>query len=57
MTTATAATAAKPDIHCLKCKKRTASTAVAQVTMKNGRPAVNALCADCGGKKFRIGKL
>ena len=45
------------EIFCVKCKSKTESTAVEPVTMKNGRPATQALCAVCGTKKFRIGKL
>ena len=45
-------------IHCLKCGARTASRDVeATATDKQGRPAVKAICVDCGGKKFRLGKL
>jgi hypothetical protein len=28
-----------------------------QVTMKNGRPAIQGTCPDCGTKIFKIGKL
>ena len=28
-----------------------------QVTMKNGRPAIQGVCPDCGTKIFKIGKL
>jgi hypothetical protein len=27
------------------------------VTMKNGRPAIQGTCPDCGTKIFKIGKL
>jgi hypothetical protein len=30
---------------------------VKQVTMKNGRPAIQGVCPDCGTKIFKIGKL
>ena len=42
-------------IYCVKCRKKTESQNVEQVTMKNGRPAIQADCRDCGTKKFRIG--
>lgn len=42
-------------IYCLKCKSKTASRDVQGVTTKNGRPATQAICVDCGRKKFRIG--
>ena len=45
------------EIFCVKCKSKTESTEVEAVTMKNGRQATQALCAVCGTKKFRIGKL
>ena len=42
-------------IYCVKCRKKTESRNVVQVTMKNGRPATRGECQDCGTKKFRIG--
>ena len=42
-------------IYCVKCRKKTESRNVEQVTMKNGRPAKRADCQDCGTRKFRIG--
>ena len=42
-------------IYCVKCRKKTGSQNVKQVTMKNGRPATRADCHDCGTRKFRIG--
>ena len=44
-------------IFCVKCKDKTASKDVTAVTMKNGRPATQAICDICGTKKFRIGTL
>ncbi len=44
-------------IFCVKCRSKTDSRDVQGVTMKNGRPATQAICADCGTKKFRIGAL
>ena len=35
-------------IYCVKCRKKTESQNVEQVTMKNGRPATRADCQDCG---------
>ena len=51
------AAAAATDIHCFKCKTKTASLELTAVVMSNGRDAVRAVCAVCGGKKFRIGKM
>ena len=42
-------------IYCVKCKAKTDSRDVVGVTMKNGRPATQAICVVCGTKKFRIG--
>ena len=42
-------------IYCLKCKTRTRTTNLEQVTLKNGRPAATGLCVVCGKKKFRMG--
>ena len=45
------------NIFCVKCKVKTDSRDVQGVTMKNGRAAVQAVCVDCGTKKFQIGAL
>ena len=42
-------------IYCLKCRARTETTELEEVTLKNGRPASTGLCAVCGKKKFRMG--
>ena len=42
-------------IYCVKCKSKTDSQDVQGVTMKNGRPATQAICTVCGTKNFRIG--
>ena len=44
-------------IYCMKCKAKTETTNVEQVTLKNGRPAATGLCAVCGRKKFRMGSV
>ena len=44
-------------IYCFKCREKTGSDRVEQVVMKNGRDAVVSVCAACGTKKFRIGKI
>ncbi len=44
-------------MYCFKCRKKTESDGVEEVEMKNGRDAVVSVCAACGTKKFRIGKL
>ena len=58
MTTETKPTPAhKTDIFCVKCKTKTPSDEIHPTTMKNGRPATAAICAQCGTKKFRIGSV
>ena len=43
------------EIYCLKCRAKTGSRDVEQVTLKNGRPALRAVCPACGTGKSRIG--
>ncbi len=43
------------EIYCLKCRAKTGSRDVEQVILKNGRPALRAVCAVCGTVKSRIG--
>lgn len=38
MTTAAAEGTQQPEIYCVKCKAKTVSRDIEQVTMKNGRP-------------------
>ena len=42
-------------IYCVKCRVKTENVDAEGVTMKNGRGATRATCADCGTKKFRTG--
>lgn len=46
-----------PTLYCVKCraKKDVADDQVERVTMKNGKPAMKAVCPDCGTKMFKIG--
>ena len=44
-------------IYCLKCRSKTGSNGVQEVRLKNGREAATAVCAVCGTKKFRMGKV
>lgn len=50
-------TTATQQIYCVKCKAKTDSRDIQAVTMKNGRPAAQAICVECGTKKFRIGAI
>ena len=43
------------EIYCLKCRAKTGSRDIEQVTLKNGRPALRAVCTVCGTGKYRIG--
>ena len=42
-------------VYCFKCKNKTDSKDMENITMKNGRPATTAKCVVCDTKKFRIG--
>ncbi len=43
--------------YCMKCRKKMEIKNPEQVMLKNGRPATQGICSDCGTKVFRIGKL
>jgi hypothetical protein len=43
------------EAYCVKCKAKKEIAKPTEVTMKNGRPAVQGVCPDCGTKLFRIG--
>jgi hypothetical protein len=42
--------------YCVKCRSKKEIKDAKQVTMKNGRPATEGACPDCGTKIFKIGK-
>jgi len=42
--------------YCMKCRKKVEIRSPRQITLKNGRPAVQGVCPSCGTKVFRIGK-
>jgi hypothetical protein len=44
-----------PEAYCVKCKSKREIKNPAQITMKNGRPAVQGECPVCGTKLFKIG--
>jgi hypothetical protein len=44
-----------PEAYCVKCKAKKEIKEPTQVTMKNGRPAVQGVCPDCSTKLFKIG--
>lgn len=44
------------EAYCVKCRASREIKNPAQVTLKNGRPATQGTCPQCGTKIFRIGK-
>jgi DNA-directed RNA polymerase subunit RPC12/RpoP len=42
--------------YCVKCRAKKEIKDAKEVTMKNGRPATEGVCPDCGTKIFKIGK-
>jgi hypothetical protein len=40
--------------YCLKCRSKKDITNSTDITMKNGRPAKQGICGDCGTKVFRV---
>lgn len=42
--------------YCLKCRTQREMKEPKQITMKNGKPATEGKCPECGTRMFRIGK-
>jgi RNase P subunit RPR2 len=42
--------------YCLKCRAKREMRNPQRVTLKNGRPATNGTCPNCGTPMYRIGK-
>ena len=42
--------------YCVTCRASREINNPRQITMKNGRPATEGTCPNCGTKMFRIGK-
>ena len=42
--------------YCMKCQAKKEIKDPQEITMKNGRPATQGVCPDCGTKIFKIGK-
>lgn len=40
--------------YCVKCKDKKEMQAAKEVTMKNGRPAMQGTCGDCGTGMYKI---
>jgi NAD-dependent SIR2 family protein deacetylase len=43
------------EAYCVKDKKKVEVQNPQKITMKNGKPAIQGTCPECGGKVFRIG--
>jgi DNA-directed RNA polymerase subunit RPC12/RpoP len=41
--------------YCVKCRAKREIKDAKNITMKNGKPAVQGLCPECGTKIFKIG--
>ena len=44
------------EAYCVKCKAKQMMKEATEITMKNGKPAVQGICPVCGTKMFKIGK-
>ena len=42
------------EAYCVKCREKREMKNAEEVTMKNGRPAMQGTCAVCGTKLFRM---
>jgi len=42
------------EAYCVKCREKREMKDAKQVTMKNGRPALEGICPECGTKLFRL---
>ncbi len=43
------------DGYCVKCRAKRDIKDAKNITMKNGKPAVQGVCPECGTKIFKIG--
>ncbi len=46
-----------PEVTASRSRKKVEIKDAQQITMKNGRPAIQGTCPDCGTKIFKIGKM
>lgn len=44
------------EAYCLKCRVKREMQNPTPITMKNGKPATEGKCPECGTKMFKIGK-
>jgi len=47
-------TMAEETAYCVKCRKKSPIKNAQEVKMKNGRPAIKGVCADCGVGVYKI---
>jgi hypothetical protein len=52
---AKATTASTATGYCMKCKTQRQIKDAKPITMKNGRPATEGTCPECGTRMFKIG--
>lgn len=45
------------EAYCVKCKAKKEMKDPKEIVMKNGRPATQGVCPDCGTKMFKIGSM
>lgn len=45
---------AEEQAYCVKCRKKTPMKDTQTTQMKNGRPAVKGVCAECGTGVYKI---
>ncbi len=43
------------EAYCLKCRTKREMQDAKPITMKNGKPATQGVCPECGTKMFKIG--
>jgi len=43
------------EAYCVKCRKKVEMKDAQKITMKNGKPAMQGVCPNCGTKVFKIG--
>ena len=44
------------EAYCFKCRSKKEIKTPQPVTLKNGRPATQGTCSQCGTKVYRIGR-
>ena len=44
------------EAYCLKCRTKREMKGPKPITMKNGKPATEGTCPECGTRMFKIGK-